>query len=165
MESNRIDTGLDNLKGSRIKQIEKYIDTDNFFLTYGDGVSSVNIGDLLTFHRSHGKIGTVTGVLPPSRFGELVTNGHIVESFNEKPQVHAGGLINGGFFVFDKRFFKYLSTDDSCILERQPLEDLVRDKELCIYKHEGFWQCMDTYRDFEYLNGLWRDGKAEWKNW
>ncbi|MEI6816237.1 MAG: glucose-1-phosphate cytidylyltransferase [Bacteroidota bacterium] len=159
------ETGANAMTGSRVKKIEQYIDDDLFFLTYGDGVSSVNIEDLLTFHRSHGKIGTVTGVLPPSRFGELVTNGQLVESFNEKPQVHAGGMINGGFFVFDKRFFKYLSADDSCILERQPLEDLVRDKELCIYKHEGFWQCMDTYRDFEYLNGLWRDGKAEWKNW
>ncbi len=159
------ETGSNSMTGARVKKIEKYIDEDSFFLTYGDGVSNVDINKLLAFHKSHGKIGTVTGVLPPSRFGELMTNGNMVESFNEKPQVHTGGFINGGFFVFNKSFFKYLSVNENCILERQPLEDAVKDKELCIYKHEGFWQCMDTYRDFEYLNGLWRDGKAEWKVW
>jgi glucose-1-phosphate cytidylyltransferase len=159
------ETGPNSMTGSRVKKVEKYIDGDTFMLTYGDGVSNVNINDLLAFHKSHGKIATVTGVLPPSRFGELITKDGIVESFNEKPQIHAGGHINGGFFVFNKKFFEYLSPNENCILERQPLEDLVRDKELCIYKHEGFWQCMDTYRDFEYLNGLWRDGRAEWKSW
>ncbi len=159
------ETGPYSMTGARIKKIEKYIDGDSFFLTYGDGVSSVDINKLLAFHKSHGKIATVTGVLPPSRFGELMTDDIIVESFNEKPQVHSGGFINGGYFVFNKSFFNHLSADENCILERQPLEDIVKAKELCIYKHEGFWQCMDTYRDFEYLNGLWRDGKAEWKVW
>jgi len=159
------ETGPNSMTGSRVKRIEKYVDDDVFLLTYGDGLSDVNINDLLAFHKSHGKIATVTGVLPPSRFGELVTKDKVVESFNEKPQVHQGGFINGGYFVFNKKFFNYLSKDESCILERQPLEDLVRDKQLCIYEHKGFWQCMDTYRDFEFLNGLWRDGKAEWKRW
>jgi glucose-1-phosphate cytidylyltransferase len=159
------ETGALSMTGSRIKKIEKYIDSDTFMLTYGDGVSSVDINKLLAFHKSHGKIGTVTGVLPPSRFGELISNNNLVESFNEKPQVHSGGMINGGFFVFKKEFFNYLSADENCILERQPLEDLTRNKELYTHKHEGFWQCMDTYRDFEYLNSLWREGKAEWKNW
>jgi glucose-1-phosphate cytidylyltransferase len=159
------ETGELNMTGSRVKQIEKYIDGDTFMLTYGDGVCDVNIAELLKFHHSHGKIATVTGVLPPSRFGELVSAGDIVESFNEKPQVHSGGLINGGYFVFNKDFFKYLSANEGCIMERQPLEDLTKDKQLCLYKHQGFWQCMDTFRDFQYLNGLWNEGKADWKIW
>ncbi len=159
------ETGPNAMTGSRVKQVEKYVDDDIFMLTYGDGVSNVNIDKLLAFHKSHGKIATVTGVLPPSRFGELITNNNVVESFNEKPQVHQGGFINGGYFVFNKKFFDYLSPNQNCVLERQPLEGLVRDKQLCIYEHEGFWQCMDTYRDFEYLNVLWQEGKAEWKLW
>jgi glucose-1-phosphate cytidylyltransferase len=159
------ETGALNMTGSRVKQIEKYVDGDSFMLTYGDGVCDVNIDELVKYHKAHGKIGTVTGVLPPSRFGELVANGNLVESFNEKPQVHSGGMINGGYFVFNKDFFKYLSESENCILERKPLEDLTNDRQLAIFKHEGFWQCMDTYRDFEYLNGLWNDGKADWKIW
>jgi len=159
------ETGPANMTGSRVKQIQKYIKGDSFFLTYGDGVSDVNIKELLAFHKSHGKIGTVTGVLPPSRFGELNTDGNLVTSFMEKPQIHEGGLINGGYFVFDKRFFNLLSEDASCILERNPLESLANSSELCVFEHRKFWQCMDTYRDFEYLNSLWREEKAEWKVW
>lgn len=159
------ETGALNMTGSRVKQIEKYVDGDTFMLTYGDGLSNVNINELLEYHKSHGKIATVTGVLPPSRFGELITDGEIVKSFNEKPQIHTGGHINGGYFIFNKEFFRYLSPDESCILERAPIEKLANDGQLMMYSHEGFWQCMDTYRDFEYLNALWRDQKADWKVW
>lgn len=159
------ETGALNMTGSRVKQIERYCDDDLFMLTYGDGVCNVNIKDLIAYHRSHGKIGTVTGVLPPSRFGELLIEGNQVKSFTEKPQIHAGGLINGGYFVFNKKFFEYLKADDQCILERAPLEKLSLDNQLCVYDHRGFWQCMDTYRDFEYLNSLWRENQAAWKVW
>jgi len=159
------ETGALNMTGSRVKQVERYCDEDIFLLTYGDGLCNVNIDELVKFHRSHGKTGTVTGVLPPSRFGELLIEGSQVKSFNEKPQVHDGGLINGGYFVFNKSFFKYLDAGPDCILERTPLENLASDNELCVYDHRGFWQCMDTFRDFEYLNSLWREEKAEWKVW
>ncbi|HMS34761.1 MAG TPA: glucose-1-phosphate cytidylyltransferase [Ignavibacteria bacterium] len=159
------DTGLSSMTGSRVKRIEKYIDDDIFMLTYGDGVSDVDIKKLLEFHRSHGKTATITGVLPPSRFGELLEDKGIVKSFNEKPQIHAGGLISGGYFVFNRKIFDYLSDDEDCILERLPMEELVNDKQLCVYKHEGFWQCMDTFRDFEFLNTLWKEGNASWKIW
>jgi glucose-1-phosphate cytidylyltransferase len=159
------ETGALNMTGSRVRQIEKYLTGDTFMLTYGDGVSDVNVKDLLAYHKSHGRIGTVTGVLPPSRFGELNIEGKFVTSFAEKPQVHDGGLINGGYFVFNRKFFDYLDEDPGCILERRPLEKLAADKELCVFEHRQFWQCMDTFRDSEYLNGLWRDGKAEWKVW
>ncbi|HKR03753.1 MAG TPA: sugar phosphate nucleotidyltransferase, partial [Bacteroidia bacterium] len=159
------ETGASSMTGSRIKQIEKYIDDDLFMLTYGDGVCNVNIDELIKFHKSHGKTGTVTGVLPPSRFGELISDGKTVKSFTEKPQIHQGGHINGGYFVFNKEFFNYLSLDENCIFERTPLENLAKDNQLMVYNHSGFWQCMDTYRDFEYLNSLWRENKAEWKVW
>lgn len=159
------ETGPLSMTGSRVKQIEKYIDGDEFLLTYGDGVCNVDIGKLIAFHRSHGKIGTVTGVLPPSRFGELMTQGDRVMSFNEKPQVHTGGFINGGFFVFNRKFFEYLDADSGCILERNPLEKLAAEGQLSMFSHNGFWQCMDTYRDYEYLNNLWNTNKAEWKCW
>ena len=160
-----VETGALNMTGSRVKQIEKYCDGDVFMLTYGDGVCNVNIKELLAFHKSNGKIGTVTGVLPPSRFGELLTEGNFVKSFTEKPQVHAGGLINGGYFVFNKKFFEYLSDNENCVLERLPLESLAGNNELCVFEHRKFWQCMDTYRDYEFLNNLWKENKAEWKNW
>ena len=123
-------------------------------LTYGDGVADINIKKLLEFHKSHGKIGTVTGVNPSSRFGELVISGSQVKKFSEKPQVK-NGFINGGFFIFDKRIFNYLEDNDDCIFEKKPLEDLALDGELMIYRHKGFWQCMDTYRDLQLLNNLW----------
>lgn len=159
------ETGAASMTGSRIKQIEKYIDDDSFMLTYGDGVCNVDIKKLVEFHKSHGKIGTVTGVLPPSRFGELMIENNTVKTFTEKPQLHEGGHINGGYFVFKKEFFKYLNADSDSVFERAPLENLAKDNQLMMYSHEGFWQCMDTYRDFEYLNNLWMDNKAEWKVW
>jgi glucose-1-phosphate cytidylyltransferase len=160
-----VETGAMNMTGSRVKQVLKYCDGETFMLTYGDGVSNINIQELVNFHQSHGRIGTVTGVLPPSRFGELLTEGKFVKSFVEKPQIHDGGLINGGYFVFNKKFFDYLSDDVNCVLERAPLEHLASDSQLCVFEHRKFWQCMDTYRDFEYLNALWKNNMAEWKVW
>lgn len=159
-----VDTGKDTLKGARLKKVEKYIDSDIFMVTYGDGIADINIEKLISFHRSHGKIGTVTGVRPPSLFGELCVENDKAVLFSEKPQTSAG-LINGGFFVFDRRLFDYLTTDNSCDLERGPLEKLATSGELMVYIHDGMWGCMDTYRDMEYLNKLWDSGHAFWKVW
>lgn len=158
------DTGDKTLKGARLKKIQKYISEDIFMVTYGDGVGNVDIAKLLDFHISHGKIGTVTGVRPPSLFGELLVDGDEAISFSEKPQTSVG-LINGGFFVFNKKFFDYLSDEDNCDLERGPLEKLTDEQELTVYFHHGLWACMDTYRDVEYLNRLWRNNQAFWKLW
>lgn len=155
-------TGENSLKGARIKRVEKYIDGDTFMVTYGDGVADINIKELLDFHLSHGKVGTVTGVRPPSRFGELKVEGSTVVLFTEKPQVSTG-LINGGFFVFGRKIFDFLSEDENCDFERGPLEELSRTGELMVYEHKGSWECMDTLRDMEHLNKLWCEGKAFWK--
>jgi len=158
------DTGLKAMTGARIKRIEKYIDADRFLLTYGDGVANIEIERLLNFHLSHGKLATVTGVRPPSRFGELVTKEERVIEFGEKPQV-GSSMINGGFFVFNRGIFSYLSEDNGCTLEKEPLERLAKDGELMVYQHTGFWQCMDTLRDMNLLNEYWESGDAPWKIW
>ena len=158
------DTGEEAQTGARVKRIEKYIDGDLFMLTYGDGVANINIKNLVEYHKSHGKTGTMTGVRPSSRFGELMINNNKVVKFHEKPQVNEG-LINGGFFVFNKKFFKYLKEDDNCYLEKEPLENLVADGELMVYPHDGFWQCVDTYRELELLNNLWKSRNSPWKVW
>ena len=157
-------TGEKTLKGGRLKRVEKYISDDTFMMTYGDGIADVDIGALLEFHRSHGKMSTVTAINPTSRFGEMKIDGNRVISFREKPR---GGesLINGGFFVFNRRIFDYLTDEDSCDLEIGPLERAAQEQELMVYKHRGFWSCMDTLRDMEYLNKIWNSGKAEWKIW
>ena len=157
------DTGAEALTGARVKRIERYISGNDFMLTYGDGVADLDIGKLWEFHAAHGKIGTVTGVHPLSRYGELSVQGSLVKEFNEKP-VDQSGFISGGFFVFQRKFFDYLSDDDSCIFEREPLERLAREGQLVGYLHHGFWHCMDTYRDFLALNESWRKG-APWKVW
>ena len=157
-----IDTGEKALKGARLKRIEKYIDSDTFMVTYGDGVANINIPDLLKFHNNHGKIATLTSVKPPSRFGTLLIEGNSVKSFIEKPQA-IEGLINGGFFVFNKTLLNYLTDDDLCDLEIGTLDRLAEEKELMVYKHLGGWVCMDTVRDMEYLNKLWSSNKAFWK--
>lgn len=158
-------TGASTQTGARVKKIERHIDSDEFLLTYGDGVADVNIQDVIAFHRKHGKTGTVVGVRPPSRFGELVTNGGTsVVEFSEKPQA-SQSFINGGFFIFKKSFFSYLSADETCVLEREPLEQLAKDGELIMYPHQGFWQCMDTPRDLRYLINLWETDRAPWKVW
>ena len=158
------DTGAAAMTGARVAKVARYVDGDEFMLTYGDGVSDVDVNALLAFHRKHGKVATVTGVRPPSRFGELILDGTKVSEFSEKPLVTAGH-INGGFFVFQRQFFDYVSTDDSCILEKAPLERCAKDGQLEMFPHEGFWQCMDTFRDMQLLQKEWDSGKAPWKNW
>ncbi|MFH1461886.1 MAG: glucose-1-phosphate cytidylyltransferase [bacterium] len=158
-----IDTGQQTLKGSRLKQIEKYIIGKEFMVTYGDGVGNINIPALLKFHRSHGKIATLTGTVPMSLFGKLSIQKNNTASFSEKPK--SNSLINGGFFVFNKEIFNYLSSDSDCDLEYGTLEKLSKEKQIKVYKHTGFWRCMDTFRDMEYLNKLWDKGMAEWKIW
>jgi len=159
-----IDTGENTLKGARLKQIEPYVNTEQFMLTYGDGVADIDIKSLIQFHKSRNTIGTVTGVRPPSRFGELKIKDSYVNSFIEKPQV-SEGLINGGFFVFSKKIFSYLTTDEHCDFEKGPLEKLAKQKQLSVYEHKGNWSCMDTLRDKQYLDGLIESGKAFWKVW
>jgi glucose-1-phosphate cytidylyltransferase len=158
------DTGQTAMTGARVKRVERYVDADAFLATYGDGVADIDLTRLVEFHRRHGRIATVTGVRPPSRFGELVTRGTRVVEFSEKPTTSGGGYINGGFFVFDRRVFAYLSDDDGCVLEREPLERLAKDGELEMYLHDGYWQCMDTPRDLQHLHEAWQRG-APWKVW
>jgi glucose-1-phosphate cytidylyltransferase len=152
------------MTGSRVKQIARYIQEDDFMLTYGDGVGDVNIAELVKFHRSHGRLGTVTAVSTPGRFGELgMTSGLEVQRFSEKPT--GGSSINGGFFVFRREFLDRLPDDPACVLEKGPMEALADDRQLMAYLHTGFWQAMDTYREFVYLNELWNRGEAPWKVW
>jgi glucose-1-phosphate cytidylyltransferase len=158
------DTGEKSLKGARLKKVEKYITGDTFMMTYGDGIADVDIGKLLAFHRAHGKMATVTGINIASRFGELKIDGDSVKTFSEKPQ-DGKGFINGGFFVFNRKILDYLTTDDLCDLEVGPLEQIAGEGQLMVYKHGGFWACMDTLRDMEYLNKIWNEGRARWKIW
>lgn len=158
------DTGDRALKGARLKRVEKYIDGDQFMMTYGDGVGNVDIHSLLDFHNRHGKLATVTGINPTSRFGELKIKGNQVENFSEKPET-SSEFISGGFFVFNKKVFDYLSDDDNCDLEIGPLEKIASEGQLLVYKHAGFWACMDTIRDMEYLNKIWNENRAKWKIW
>ncbi len=159
-----VDTGLDTLKGGRIKRLEPYIKSDNFHLTYGDGVADININKLLDFHISHDCIGTVTCVRPPSRFGELVISGNQIVKFEEKPQL-GEGAINGGFFVFKRNILSYLTPDENCDFEFGVLQELARKNQLITYKHMGFWQCMDNIRERDYLSKLWSNNMASWKVW
>jgi glucose-1-phosphate cytidylyltransferase len=158
------DTGEKSLKGARLKKVERYISGDTFMMTYGDGIADVDLDALLAFHRGHGRMATVTGINLASRFGELKIAGDHVESFSEKPQ-QGDGLINGGFFVFNREIFKHLTPDDACDLEIGALERIAREGQLMVYKHRGFWACMDTLRDMEYLNRIWENGQARWKIW
>lgn len=162
-----VDTGQNAMTGARVKKIEKYITSNLFMLTYGDGVGNVNIEKLLNFHISHKKIGTVTGVAPLSRWGELKTKNEKVTNFAEKPQnkkIKCQSVINGGFFVFNKSFFNYLKNGDHLHLEGEPLEKLAHNDQLRVYYHDGFWQCMDTYREYRLLNDLWEKDKP-WAVW
>lgn len=160
------ETGLDSLTATRLLRVRRYIgDDENFMLTYGDGVSDVEIPRLVDFHNRHGKIMTVTGVHPPSRFGEIVYDAKgVVGEFNEKPQA-VGGRISGGFFVCRREIFDYLDAASNQMLEEEPMRGLARDGQMVVYEHDGFWQCMDTYRDWKLLNGLWERGVAAWKTW
>ena len=161
------DTGEKTMTGARVRRGARYLgdSQETFCVTYGDGVADVDLKAAYAFHRAHGKLATVTGVRPPSRFGELTLDGGRVACFSEKPQL-GNGLINGGFFFFEPAFIeKYLSGEASCVLEHEPLQRLARDGELFVYKHAGCWQCMDTYRDWEHLEKLWQEGAAPWKVW
>ena len=159
-----VDTGHQTMTGARIKRAAKHIRGDRFMVTYGDGVSDVDLRALVRSHETSRHLATVTGVRPPSRFGELVVQGDRVGQFSEKPQMHEG-FINGGFFVFERGVLDYLSEDAGCVLEAEPLERLTADQQLGVYRHTGFWQCMDTYRDLQLLNQLWESGHAPWKRW
>ncbi len=156
------DTGQRAMTGARLRRASRYLGDETFALTYGDGVADVDLTAALAFHRAHGKLATITGVRPPSRFGEIEHDAGRVLAFNEKPQAGAG-LINGGFFFFEPGFLKYLSDDEGCILEREPLERCVADGELRVFEHPGFWACMDTLRDHENLEALWASGQAPWR--
>ncbi len=160
------DTGDAAQTGARVKRIQKYVaDDENFMLTYGDGLSDLDLGGLLDFHKSHGKIMTVTGVRPPGRFGEMESDdqGRILE-FNEKPQA-TSGRISGGFFVCRREVFDILDDSEDLVFEQEPIRKLVADGEMMVFEHDGFWQCMDTSRDYHLLNNLWAGGKAPWKTW
>lgn len=157
-----VDTGVHAMTGARIARIRKLVGRNDFMLTYGDGVSDVNIGKLVDFHKLHDKVLTVTGVHPPGRFGEMVcgSNG-IVAEFNEKPQA-AAGRISGGFFVARPELFEYLEDRDDLVFEQEPMKRLVVDGQLMMFKHDGFWQPMDTSREYQLLNALYEEGKAPW---
>ncbi len=160
-----IETGERAQTGARVFRVRDQIGSESFCLTYGDGLGSIDIGALLEFHKKHGKMATVTGVRPPSRFGELKLDGDQVVAFAEKPQV-TESFINGGFFVIEPDFIeRYLSDDDDLTLEREPLQRVAADGELMMYPHTGFWQPMDTYREWKMLEEMWDNGKAEWKMW
>ena len=155
------ETGLLTGTGGRLRRVRDYIDTDTFYFTYGDGVADVDIAALTRFHREQGRIATVTGVRPASRYGELETDGSAVTSFSEKPSSETG-MINGGFFVFDRAVFDYLSDEPGLMLEQEPLRRLVADGELSVFPHDGYWLGMDTYRDYLELNRLWNSGEVPW---
>ena len=159
-----VNTGLETKTGGRIKKVRPYIGDETFMMTYGDGVADVDIKDLLKFHKSHGRIATITAAQPVGRFGALnLSDDNIVDVFKEKPR---GDLswVNAGFFILESKVFDYISDDDT-FFEREPLENLSRDRELVAYKHFGFWHPMDTLRDKNHLESLWQSGKAPWKIW
>jgi len=158
-----VDTGVSTLTGGRIKRLAPFIGNETFMLTWGDGVSDVDLKKLLAFHRSHGKLATLTAVRPPARFGHLVFDGDRIEQFSEKPQT-GEGWINGAFFVLEPQVFDYIDGDETQ-WEREPLEQLSRDGQLMAYRHTSFWQCMDTLRDKKLLEDLWHHGGAPWKLW
>ncbi|MFH1666485.1 MAG: glucose-1-phosphate cytidylyltransferase [Elusimicrobiota bacterium] len=160
-----VDTGYETLTGGRLKRIEKYIGKETFMMTYGDGVGDININELIEFHKKNRKLATLTGVYPSGRFGVLnINESNKVKSFLEKPR-GVGGWINSGFFVLEPEVFNYIKQGDRTIWEREPLEQLANDGQLLVYKHGGFWKCMDTLRDKIELKELWKTGKSPWKVW
>jgi len=158
-----MDTSLHTLTGGRIKRLEPWLKDETFMVTYGDGVSDIDLQDLLRFHRSQGKLATVTAVRPPARFGGLIFDGDLVAEFTEKPQI-GEGWINGGFLVFEPGVFDYLEGDHTS-LEADAMERLAADRQLAAYRHEGFWQCMDTLRDVRLLESISQSGNPPWKVW
>ena len=158
------ETGLDAMTGARIKRIQKYVGDEDFMLTYGDGVGDIDLNLLKVFHRGHGCTLTVTGVRPPGRFGELTHAKGVITKFNEKPQA-TGGRISGGFFVATPKVFDYLNDDEDLVFEQQPMRSLVGDQQLMVFEHDGFWQPMDTSREYQLLNSLYEKGEAPWVRW
>ena len=159
-----VDTGDDSMTGGRLLRVKEYVKDEKFFcFTYGDGVGDIDISQTLAFHQEHGRLATMTATQPPGRFGALGMDGNAVRSFQEKPSGD-GGWINGGFFVLSPRVIDYIE-DDASVWERDPLEQLAAEGELMAYKHQGFWQPMDTLRDKQHLETLWETGKAPWKTW
>jgi glucose-1-phosphate cytidylyltransferase len=158
-------TGQETMTGGRVKRIAKYLGNDEtFMLTYGDGVTDVNIDALVKFHQSHGKLATLTAVNPPPKFGNLQFDGDQVTAFTEKEGVE-GGLVNGGYYVLNRKVLDYLSEDAGCVLEKQPMVTLASSGQLVAYRHTGYWQCMDTTRDLDSLKETWDSGRAPWKRW
>ena len=160
---NLVNTGKDSMTGGRVKRLEKLIGNETFMVTYGDGVADIDVKKLLEFHRSHGKLATVTAVRPPARYGELLFNENESVNFSEKPQT-GEGWINGGFLVFEPQVFNYLKGDES-VMEKDALENLANEGQLVGYQHYGFWQCMDTLRDKNHLEEYWKKGNPPWKIW
>ena len=158
-----VDTGLESSTGGRIARVRDYLDDETFMLTYGDGLANVDLNGLLALHHNCGRTVTLTAVRPPARFGGLIMNGNSVAEFTEKPQI-GEGWINGGFMVMEPKVLDYISSDQTN-LEAQVLEQLAHENELAAYRHDDFWQCMDTLRDKRQLENLWQDGSAPWKNW
>ncbi len=158
-----VDTGLNTMTGGRIKRIEQFIDSDNFMLTYGDGLCDVDLNSLVDFHMRHGRMATITTVKPEGRFGILDIQKEMITDFREKSS-NDMGWINGGFMVLNKTIFRYIQ-DDKTVFEREPLEKAAYEHKLAAYKHNGFWHCMDTQRDKEILEKMWETGKPPWKNW
>lgn len=155
------ETGAEAMTGARLKRVQRYVGDSTFLMTYGDGLADLDLHALVAFHRAHGKLATVTAVRPPSRFGELELDGPAVASFQEKPQV-SEGRINGGYFVLEPQVFDYLTEDDSCVFERQPLQRLAADGQMMAFRHDGFWMPMDTPREYARLNEIWASGAAPW---
>jgi glucose-1-phosphate cytidylyltransferase len=158
-----VDTGLATQTGGRLKRVLPHVDTDTFLVTYGDGLANMDIRKSVAFHKEQGKLVTITAVQPAARFGDLLIQDHVVTEFKEKAD-RQPGFINGGFFVMSKRIGEYL-TDDKCVLEQEPLNRLAAEKQIAAYVHNGFWQCMDTYREQQLLTSLWQGGQAPWKIW
>ena len=162
VEEKIVDTGQETNTGGRIKKLQNLINTENFMVTYGDGLSDINIGNLVEFHKDHSKTATLTGVFPFSSFGVIkFTRENLITLFDEKPKIDT--RINGGFFVFRKKVFELINDND--VLEQKPLRSLAEKKELMIHKHDGFWKCMDTYRDYLSFNEMWSKGNTPWKAW
>jgi glucose-1-phosphate cytidylyltransferase len=160
-----VDTGLDVMTGARLKRVEKFIDNELFALTYGDGVANINLDKLLALHLSNARLATVAGVRPLAKFGELRIKAKGTADFCEKPQIKSGGYVNGGFFMLNQKILKFLNNDETLSFEGDVLPKIAQKRQLGVFRHNGYWQCMDTLRDFEILNQIWKTGKAPWQTW
>ena len=159
-----LETGLTTQPGGRLRRALAHVHDDHFLFTYGDGLTDSDINGSIAFHQAHGAVATITAVKPTGRFGELAMDGQSITAFKEKPEQESA-YINGGFMVLNRRIDAYLDPDDGCVFERAPLERLAKDGQLKAWCHDGFWQCMDTYREQQMLDGLWQQGRAPWKTW